>query len=60
MGRVEGHENVPEFELGVCWEEALMVGWTAKGLFATSLVLCQRAVATRTRRMSRTGSKVGL
>lgn len=24
-------------ELGVCWEEALVVGWTAEGFFATSL-----------------------
>lgn len=27
-----------ELELGVCWEEALVVGWTAQGLFATCLL----------------------
>lgn len=25
------------FELGVGWEEALMVGWTSEGFFATGL-----------------------
>lgn len=29
----------PELELGVCWEEALVVGWTAECLFAASLVM---------------------
>lgn len=30
-------ECIPELELGVGWEEALVIGWAAEGLFATSL-----------------------
>lgn len=29
-------ESSPELELGVCWQETLVVGWAAEGLLAPS------------------------
>lgn len=52
-----------KLELRVCWEEALVVGWTAEGLLATGLFDRQSALRTLgypVRRASHTGSKVGL
>lgn len=36
--RREGSGNVPELELCVRGQEALVVGWTAEGLFTAGLV----------------------
>lgn len=40
-----------ELELGVCWEEALVVGWTAEGLFAACLLVVSQYCYVRAQPM---------